>query len=98
MHHSHSESLLGRAKKIIPGGVNSPVRAFFSVGGNPPFIANGRGPHIWDVDGNKYLDFLGSWGPLILGHANEAVVQAITLAASSGTSFGAPTEKELSLL
>jgi glutamate-1-semialdehyde 2,1-aminomutase len=95
--HSRSDSLFSRAQEIMPGGVNSPVRSFANVGGTPPFIARGQGPYIWDVDGNKYLDFLGSWGPLLLGHANEAVTRAIQSAVVSGTSFGAPTENEVEL-
>jgi glutamate-1-semialdehyde 2,1-aminomutase len=79
----------------MPGGVNSPVRAFRSVGGDPPFIARGRGPRVWDVDDNEYLDYVCSWGPLILGHAPPPVLEAIGLAAAQGTSFGAPTEREV---
>ena len=82
---------------MIPGGVNSPVRAFKSVGGKPIFIAKARGPKIWDVDGQAYLDYVLSWGPMILGHAYPAVVSAIKKAASQGTSFGAPTELEIRL-
>jgi glutamate-1-semialdehyde 2,1-aminomutase len=81
----------------MPGGVNSPVRSFGGVGGTPRFLARGNGSHVWDVDGNEYVDFLGSWGPLILGHANPVVVEAVQKAAADGTSFGAPTEKELQL-
>ena len=82
---------------MIPGGVNSPVRSFGAVGGTPPFIARGAGARIWDVDGNEYVDFLGSWGPLVLGHAYPAVVEAVQRAAAEGTSFGAPTEREVHL-
>jgi glutamate-1-semialdehyde 2,1-aminomutase len=82
------------AKKFMPGGVNSPVRAFKSVGGNPLFIERGEGSHIWDVDGNQYIDYVGSWGPLILGHAHPSVVEAVKRMAEKGTSFGAPTEIE----
>jgi glutamate-1-semialdehyde 2,1-aminomutase len=86
-----------RAKNAIPGGVNSPVRAFKSVGGCPVFFASGNGAQVTDIDGNRYLDFVGSWGPLILGHAYPAVVEAILNAAPLGTSFGAPTERETAL-
>ncbi len=82
---------------MIPGGVNSPVRAFGAVGGTPPFIARGRGAHIWDEDGNEFLDYVGSWGPLILGHAHPAVVEAVREAAALGMSFGAPTAREVEL-
>jgi glutamate-1-semialdehyde 2,1-aminomutase len=81
----------------MPGGVNSPVRAFNAVGGDPIVMAFGRGSHIWDVDGNEYIDYVASWGPLILGHAHPAVVQVLQKAAERGTSFGAPTELELEL-
>ncbi len=86
-----------RALKLLPGGVNSPVRAFRAVGGGPRFIRKGYGCWIEDVDGNRYLDYLGSWGPLILGHAHPAVVEAVVSAARDGTSFGAPTEREVAL-
>ncbi|MCH7608314.1 MAG: glutamate-1-semialdehyde 2,1-aminomutase [Chloroflexi bacterium] len=92
-----SEALFARAQAVIPGGVNSPVRSFGAVGGTPPFIARGAGARIWDVDGNSYVDFLGSWGPLVLGHAHPAVVEAVQRAAADGTSFGAPTEREVRL-
>ncbi len=94
---SRSEELFARSQKLLPGGVNSPVRSFGGVGGTPPFIARGNGARVWDVDGNEYVDFLGSWGPLILGHAHPAVVEAVQRAAAEGTSFGAPTEGELKL-
>ncbi len=97
MNNAKSEELFARSQKLIPGGVNSPVRSFGAVGGTPPFIAKGKGSHIWDVDGNEYVDFVGSWGPLILGHAHPAVVEAVRKAAGDGTSFGAPTEGELEL-
>ena len=97
MNQTRSEELFNRSQKLMPGGVNSPVRSFNGVGGVPPFIAKGLGSKVWDVDGNEYLDFLGSWGPLILGHANPVIVDAIRSAALEGTSFGAPTEKELLL-
>ena len=89
-----SRKCFRRAQRVIPGGVNSPVRAFGSVGGTPRFIARGRGARIWDVDDNEYLDFVGSWGPLILGHAHPAVLRAVRAALAQGTSFGAPTEAE----
>jgi len=86
-----------RAEQFIPGGVNSPVRAFRSVGGDPLYIVRGQGSHIWDADGNDYVDYIGSWGPLILGHAAPAVIDAITEAARKGTSFGASTPAEADL-
>ena len=97
MNHTRSEALFSEAQKYIPGGVNSPVRSFRAVGGTPPFIARGQGPRIWDVDGNEYIDYLGSWGPLVLGHAHPAVVEALRKAAEGGTSFGAPIEQEVEL-
>lgn len=92
-----SRQAFARAQKVIPGGVNSPVRAFGSVGGNPLFINKGEGAYIWDIDGNRYLDYVGSWGPLIVGHAHPEVVAAIKQAAEQGTSYGAPTEAEILL-
>jgi glutamate-1-semialdehyde 2,1-aminomutase len=92
-----SEKLFARAKALFPGGVNSPVRAFGAVGGTPVFLASGQGAQVWDADGNRYLDFLGSWGPLILGHADPDIVAAIDSAARQGTSFGASTEREVLL-
>ncbi|MHC4787859.1 MAG: glutamate-1-semialdehyde 2,1-aminomutase [Planctomycetota bacterium] len=92
-----SSELLAAARKVIPGGVNSPVRAFGPVGIEPPFIARGSAAHVWDVEGNCYVDYVGSWGPLILGHAHPAVVSAVQQAAAGGTSFGAPTEAEVEL-
>ncbi len=89
-----SEKLFEKAKTYFPGGVNSPVRAFRSVGGTPLFIEQGKGAYIWDADGNKFIDFCCSWGPLILGHANPKVVKAIKTAVEKGSSFGAPTELE----
>ncbi|MAE95264.1 MAG: glutamate-1-semialdehyde-2,1-aminomutase [Deltaproteobacteria bacterium] len=94
---TRSKALFRKAKRLIPGGVNSPVRAFGSVGGTPPFIASGKGAHITDVDGNRYLDYVGSWGPLVLGHADPGVLRAVKKAASAGTSFGAPTEAEVEI-
>jgi glutamate-1-semialdehyde 2,1-aminomutase len=95
--HSKSEELFRRAQETIPGGVNSPVRAYRSVGGNPPFIARGEGSHIFDVDGNEYIDYVGSWGPLLLGHRHPDIVAALEGALAIGTSFGAPTEQEVEL-
>ncbi len=94
---SRSTRLLERASRVIPGGVNSPVRAFKAVGGDPPFIARGEGVEIVDVDGHRYLDLVGSWGPLIVGHAHTAVLGAAMAAAARGSSFGAPTEAEIDL-
>jgi glutamate-1-semialdehyde 2,1-aminomutase len=95
-----SRALQKRAEQLIPGGVNSPVRAFRSVGSDPPFLVRGLGPYVWDADGNRYIDYVGSWGPLILGHANPEVIDAIVEAAHNGTSFGAstPSEAELAAL
>ncbi len=92
-----SRRLQQRAESMIPGGVNSPVRAFGSVGGDPPFIVRGKGSHIWDADENEYIDYVGSWGPLILGHAAPDVLDAILSAACNGTSFGASTPSEADL-
>jgi glutamate-1-semialdehyde 2,1-aminomutase len=86
-----------RAEQMIPGGVNSPVRAFGAVGGDPAFIVRGQGSHMWDADGNEYIDYVGSWGPLILGHAAPEVVDAVTAAARNGMSFGASTPAEADL-
>ncbi|MCH8012115.1 MAG: glutamate-1-semialdehyde 2,1-aminomutase [Candidatus Marinimicrobia bacterium] len=94
---SKSRLLLERAQSCIPGGVNSPVRAFKSVGGTPPFIVKGEGPYIVDADGNRYIDYVGSWGPLILGHAHPDVLNALKRVIDNGTSFGAPTEMEITL-
>ena len=95
-----SRALQKRAEQLIPGGVNSPVRAFRSVGSDPPFLVRGEGAHVWDADGNRYIDYVGSWGPLILGHADPEVIEAIIQAAHNGTSFGAstPTEADLAAL
>lgn len=92
-----SEALFALAKQRIPGGVNSPVRGFRSVGGTPPFIARGKGSRVWDVDGHEYIDYLQSWGPLILGHAPADVVAALQAAVALGTSYGAPTELEVEM-
>ncbi|MCZ6462824.1 MAG: glutamate-1-semialdehyde 2,1-aminomutase, partial [Proteobacteria bacterium] len=94
---SESRRLVRRARRVIPGGVNSPVRAFGSVGGVPPFIVRGKGARITDADGNEYIDYVGSWGSLILGHAHPAVLRAVRTALARGTSFGAPTEGEIEL-
>src|SRR5215216_3824894 len=94
---TRSAELFAEAQTLLPGGVDSPVRAFRAVGGTPRFIAGGKGATIWDVDGNRYIDYLGSWGPLIAGHAHPGVVAAIQDAATRGTSYGAPTEAELEL-
>lgn len=94
---SRSAQLFARAGHVLPGGVNSPVRAFNAVGGQPYFVDRAKGPHVWDADGNRYIDFVGSWGPLILGHAPEEVIGAIESAARRGTSFGAPHEGEIEL-
>ena len=97
MNHSKSQALFAKAQQLIPGGVNSPVRAFRSVGSEPPFIARGEGSHIFDVDGNEYIDYVGSWGPLLLGHRHPEILEALERALAIGTSFGAPTEQEVEL-
>jgi len=94
---SQNETLFARAQKTIPAGVNSPVRAFRSVGGAPPFIVRGEGAHLWDADGRKYVDYVGSWGPLIVGHAHPEVLRAVNAKARDGLSFGAPTEIEIEM-
>ncbi len=93
-----SNTLFERAQRSIPGGVNSPVRAWRGVGGTPRFIARGEGSHIFDVDGNEYIDYIGSWGPLLLGHRHPVIIEAIEKALTRGTSFGAPTEEEIELV
>jgi glutamate-1-semialdehyde 2,1-aminomutase len=95
--HTESETLFKRAQESIPGGVNSPVRAFRSVGGTPRFIARAQGPFMWDADGGQLIDYIGSWGPMIVGHAHPAVLQAMQQAAASGLSFGAPTAAEVAM-
>ncbi|TAL23596.1 MAG: glutamate-1-semialdehyde-2,1-aminomutase [Nitrospirae bacterium] len=95
--HRKSEKLFKQAKAVMPGGVNSPVRAFKAVGGNPVFIAKGKGSKLYDVDGNSYIDYVLSWGPLILGHAHPKVVKALKAAVDKGTSYGAPTPLEIEL-
>ena len=97
MEREQSRKLHSRACRVIPGGVDSPVRAFKSVGGEPPYIVRGKGSRIWDVDGNEYIDYVGSWGPLILGHAHPAVVEAVEKANRDGASFGACTPREAEL-
>src|SRR5882724_3867398 len=92
-----SSRLFARAQELIPGGVNSPVRAFRAVGGTPLFIRSARGPFITDVDGRRYIDYVGSWGPMILGHADAEIVAALAAVAANGTSFGAPNELEVAL-
>lgn len=94
---SRNTELFERACRAIPGGVNSPVRAFRSVGGTPPFIQRAQGPYLWDAEGTRYIDYIGSWGPAILGHADPEVVAAVQAAATDGLSFGAPTEAEIDL-
>ncbi len=92
-----SDSLFARAERVIPGGVNSPVRAFRSVDRSPLFIRRAKGAYLWDQDGNKFIDYVGSWGPMILGHAHPPIVRSVQRAAKSGTSFGAPTELEVQM-
>ena len=92
-----NEELFARAQRVIPGGVNSPVRAFTSVGGTPYFVARASGARVWDVEGTEYLDLVQSYGAIIAGHAHPTVVEAVQQAALSGTSYGAPTEREVLL-
>jgi glutamate-1-semialdehyde 2,1-aminomutase len=94
---NQSEKLFARAQQVIPGGVNSPVRAFRAVGGKPIFIEHGQGSHIWDADGREYIDYVGSWGPLLFGHRPPEVVEALSSVLNIGTSFGAPTAREVDL-
>src|SRR3990167_856122 len=94
---SRNQQLFERSQRFIPGGVNSPVRAFLSVGGTPVFFKRGLGAYVWDEDNNQYIDYVGSWGPMILGHAHPAVVEAVREAAGNGLSFGAPTACELEM-
>jgi glutamate-1-semialdehyde 2,1-aminomutase len=94
---SKNDSLFARAQISTPGGVNSPVRAFRSVGGTPRFISRAEGPYFWDADGKRYIDYIGSWGPMIVGHAHPAVIKAVQEAATRGLSFGAPTEGEIEM-
>jgi glutamate-1-semialdehyde 2,1-aminomutase len=92
-----NQQLFDRARQVIPGGVNSPVRAFRAVGGTPRFVQRAEGAYFWDANGQRYIDYIGSWGPMILGHGHPAVVQAVRAAALDGFSFGAPTEREIEL-
>src|SRR5215471_11497958 len=94
---TRNEELFARAQRSIPAGVNSPVRAFRSVGGTPRFLTRGEGAYVWDADGMRYIDYVGSWGPAILGHAHAAVVEAVRETAKNGLSFGAPTEIEVQM-
>jgi len=94
---SRNDELFARAQRTIPAGVNSPVRAFRSVGGTPRFFTRGEGAHLWDADGKRYIDYVGSWGPAILGHAHPEVVRAVQESARDGLSFGAPTEREVEM-
>ena len=93
-----SAETFAHAQAVIPGGVNSPVRAFGAVGGTPPFVASGSGPYVTDVDGHEYVDLVGSWGPALLGHAHPDVVEAVQAAAARGLGFGAPTVTEVDLV
>ncbi len=97
MKNTQSRKLFDKAKKLIPGGVNSPVRAFGSVGSTPFFVAKASGSAVWDVDGNRYIDYVASWGPMILGHAHPAVVRAVRKSTEKGTSYGAPTAAEVEM-
>ena len=92
-----SQELFELSRRLIPGGVNSPVRAFRGVGGTPIFFREGKGAHLIDVDGNRYVDYVGSWGPMIVGHAHPAVIEAVQKAAARSLSFCAPTELELEM-
>jgi glutamate-1-semialdehyde 2,1-aminomutase len=94
---STNAELFARAQQVIPGGVNSPVRAFRAVGGTPRFITRADGAWMWDAEGSRYIDYIGSWGPMILGHGHAAVVDAVQRAIADGLSFGAPTEREIEL-
>lgn len=97
MNTQRSETMFAEAQRVIPGGVNSPVRAFGSVGGTPRFIERAHGPYLWDVDGRRYIDYVLSWGPMILGHAHPTVTEALRNALERGTSYGAPTAQETEL-
>ena len=97
MNNSRSANLFDRAKKVIPGGVNSPARAFGAVGGEPPFIARAKGAYLYDLDGYRYIDYIGSWGPMILGHVPPKVCAAVAEALELGSSFGAPTVREVEI-
>ena len=93
----NSHAAFERANRVIPGGVNSPARAFGAVGGEPPFMARAEGPYLYDIDGHQYIDYIGSWGPMILGHGEPRVRAAVADALERGTSFGAPTEREVEI-
>src|SRR5436853_6699859 len=97
MNTTRSKELFERAQQSIPGGVNSPVRAFKSVGGTPIFIKKAKGAYLYDEDGNRYIDYINSWGPMILGHAYEPLIKAIKEKVPDSTSFGAPTELEIEM-
>ena len=92
-----NDSLFDRARQSIPGGVNSPVRAFGSVGGSPRFMARANGCHMWDVDGKRYIDYIGSWGPMILGHNHPKIIEAVHQAVDNGLTFGCATEREIEI-
>ena len=94
---SQNDALFERAQKTIPGGVNSPVRAFRQVGGTPRFVTKAKGPYFWDADNKQYIDLIMSWGPMIVGHAHPEVVEAVKKAAETSFSYGAPTEGEIEL-
>ena len=94
---SRNETLFEQSQKFIPGGVNSPVRAFRAVGGTPIFFQRGKGAYLYDADGKEYIDYVGSWGPMILGHAHPEVIAAVQRVAENSLSFGAPTETELEM-
>src|ERR1051326_4284027 len=97
MRHAQSKKLFAEALKYIPGGVNSPVRAFRAVGGEPFFVNKAKGAHVWDVDGNEYIDYVCTWGPAILGHAHPKIISAVKAAAERGTSFGIPNPLEVTM-
>lgn len=97
MSRTKSDQLFAEALNYIPGGVNSPVRAFRAVGGKPFFVDRARGAHVWDVDGNDYVDYVGTWGPAIHGHAYEPIIKAVQAAAEHGTSFGIPNPLEVTM-
>lgn len=97
MNRTQSQALFDKAKHLIPGGVNSPVRAFRAVGGNPVFIDRAQGPYIWDVDGNRYIELINSWGPMVLGHAHPLILEAVQQAVTASPSFGAPTAREVEM-
>ena len=97
MKREQSKALFARAKRYLPGGVNSPVRAYKAVGGTPPFIRSAKGATVTDEDGNSYIDYVGSWGPMVLGHSHPRVLKAVREAARLGTSFGAPTRLEVDI-